>query len=127
MRLIRPRLLPRATTVGLVLIALLVFFNALISEWNVDRIAENGSRVTEAQSVLTTLETVLSSVTQAETAERGFLITDNSDYLTTYQEEIDRTGKTLDSLSQLTRKDPHNHERIAALRQRVEARFDELR
>src|SRR5437763_7308509 len=127
MKLKSPRLLPRATTIGLVLIALLVFFNAIISEWNVDRLVQNSGRVTEAQRVLTTLETVLSSVTQAETAERGFLITDNSDYLRTYRDAIDRTGKTLESLRQLMGNDAHNLERITALRQRVEARFDELR
>src|SRR6478672_9694619 len=123
MKLKSPRLLPRATTIGLVLIALLVFFNAILSEWNVDRIVQNGARVTETQRVLTTLETVLSSVTQAETAERGFLITDNADYLKTYQDAIDRTGKTLGSLRQLLGSDPQNLERIAALRQRVDARF----
>jgi PAS domain S-box-containing protein len=127
MKLRSPRLLPRATTIGLVLIALLVFFNALVSEWNVDRIVQNANRVTETQRVLTTLEAVLSSVTQAETAERGFLITDNSAYLTTYQEAIDRTNTTLESLRQLMGKDAHNLERISALRQRVDARFDELR
>src|SRR5436305_5978546 len=101
-----PRLLPRATTIGLVLIAVLVFFNAVISEWNVERLVYNEGRVTEAQRVLTTLETVLSSVTQAETAERGFLITDNADYLKTYQDAIDRTERTLESLR--LGKDRHN-------------------
>src|SRR2546428_12451605 len=115
MKLKSPRLLPRATTIGLMLIALLVFFNAVVSEWNVDRLVYNEHRVTRTQEVLTTLEIVLSSVTQAEPAERGFLITDNSDYLQTYQDAIDRTGRTLGSLSQLIGNDPHNRERIPAL------------
>jgi len=122
-----PRLIPRATTIGLVLIALLVFLNALISEVNVERLVRNERRVTDTQRVLTTLEAVLSSVTQAETAERGFLITDNADYLKTYESAVDRTEQTLESLRRLLGSDSHNRERIAALRQRVEARFDELR
>src|SRR5205823_7219054 len=48
-------------------------------------------------------------------------------YLKTYEDAIDRTGKTLESLRQLIGNDPHNRERIAALRQRVDARFGELR
>src|SRR4051812_3582989 len=91
--------LPRATTVGLVLIALLVFANAVVSERNIERLVENEHRVTETQYLLTTLETVLSSMTQAETAERGFLITDDPDYLQTYRRAVENTGATLDVLT----------------------------
>jgi len=102
------RLVPRATTIGLLLIALLVFLNALVSEVNVARLVRNERRVSQTQRVLTTLETVLSTVTQAETAERGFLITDNADYLKTYQQAIDRTETTLENLKTLLGSDPHN-------------------
>ena len=85
MRLSSLRLIPRATTIGLALTALLVFTNAVVSERNIQRLVNNEHRVIETQFVLTTLETVLSSMTQAETAERGFLITDDADYLQTYR------------------------------------------
>src|SRR6476661_1195429 len=108
------RFIPGATTMGLVLIALLVFVNAVISEWNIDRLVENEHRVVHTQLVLTTLETVLSSVTQAETAERGFLITDNADYLKTFEAAIVRTGETLERLTRLMADDPQQRERTAA-------------
>src|SRR5262245_33197605 len=121
------RLLPGATTIGLVLIALLVFLNAVVSEVNIERLVENEHRVIHTQRVLTTLEAVLSSVTQAETAERGFLITDDADYLRTYEAAIVRTGTTLADLSLLIADDKPQRERITALKERVDARFDELR
>jgi PAS domain S-box-containing protein len=127
MRVRFQRFVPGATTVGLVLIAALVFVNAVVSEWNIDRLVENEHRVTNTQQVLTTLEAVLSSVTQAETAERGFLITDDTDYLKTYESAIVRAEETLQRLTQLMGDDPRQQERIAALKERVEVRFDELR
>lgn len=122
-----PRLIPRATTVGLVLTALLVFANAVVSEWNIERLLRNEHRVIETQSLLTQLETVLSSMTQAETAERGFLITDDADYLQTYRKAVENTGATLDVLEQRMTGDAEQQQRLAALRQHVDSRFEELR
>lgn len=121
------RYLPRATTVGLVLIALLLIINVLISEWNIDRLVENEHRVLHTEEVLTTLETVLLNITEAETAERGYLITDDHDYLRTYHAALTRTGETLDRLTRLASDDPEQQDRISQLRDRVETRFDELR
>jgi len=122
-----PRFIPRATTVGLVLTALLVFANAVISERNIERLVENEHRVTETQYLLTTLETVLSSMTQSETAERGFLITDDADYLQTYRKAVEKTGATLDVLAERMAADGPQQQRLAALRQHVDSRFEELR
>src|SRR5436190_23736252 len=95
-------LLPNPTTIGLALIAGLLVTNGAVSVWNINRLVQNEHRVVHTQEVLTTLEEVLSTVTEAETAERGFLITDNEDYLLSYESAAGRINGTLDRLSQLT-------------------------
>ena len=117
----------RATAVGLVLIVVLLIFNVVVSQWNTRRLIENGHKVAHTQRVLTTLEAVLARVTEAETSERGFLITDNSDYLKSYQTAIDRTGETLEVLKSLAADDREQEDQVRALQERVQARFDELR
>src|SRR5437016_4721661 len=121
------RLLPRPTTIGLALIALLLVANMLISEWNIFRLVENEHRVLHTEEVLMTLEEVLSSVTEAETGERGFLITDDEDYLKFYQAAVQDTDQTLDRLTKITADDAEQQRSIVVLRQRVADRFDELR
>jgi PAS domain S-box-containing protein len=81
--------------------------------------------VIETQSLLTKLETILSSMTQAETAERGFLITDDADYLQTYRKAVETTAATLDVLQ--TQMSGDQLIRLAALRRHVDSRFEELR
>jgi PAS domain S-box-containing protein len=121
------RFLPKATTIGLGLIVALLVVNTLISQWNTSRLLRNEHRVVHTQKALTTLEEVLARVTEAETAERGYLITDAPAYLQPYESAVARTWETLDHLSQLTADDAGQRARIAALRERVGDRFDELR
>ena len=116
-----------ATTIGLLLIVLLLVGNALVSEWNIHRMVENEHRVVHTQQVLTTLEEVLARVTEAETGERGYLITGDGDYLHSYHAAIDRTEETLERLTGLAVGDALQQDRITALRERVQLRFDELR
>jgi two-component system, LuxR family, sensor kinase FixL len=116
-----------ATTIGLLLIVLLLVGNALVSEWNIDRLVENEHRVVHTQQVLTMLEEVLARVTEAETGERGYLITGDADYLRSYRAAIDRTEETLQRLAKLAVGDSRQQGRINALRERVQSRFDELR
>jgi PAS domain S-box-containing protein len=121
------RMLPRPPIIGLGLIALLLVVNVLISEWNIDRLVKNEHRVLHVEEVLTTLETVLFNMTEAETTERGFLITDDPNYLPLYEAAIVKTNETLDRLRQITTDEPEQQQRITALHQRVDARSQELR
>jgi PAS domain S-box-containing protein len=120
------RFIPNPTTVGLALIVVLLVVNGLVSEWNINRLVENEHRVADTQKMLTTLEEILSAVTEAETAERGFLITDNEQYLKPYESAIVRIYEILDRLTRLT-VEPRHQELIAALRERVDARLEELK
>lgn len=119
--------LHRPTTLGLGLIVSLLFGIAFISNWNTRRLVENQGRVVHTQERLATLEAVLARVTEAETGERGFLITGDADYLRSYERAVRRARDTLDQLSRLAVGDAVREERIAALKQRVQARFNELR
>jgi PAS domain S-box-containing protein len=121
------RLSPTTTTVGLGLIVLLLIGNAVLSEWNISRMVENEGRVVHTQEVLTTLEAVLAAVTEAEAAERGFLITGNPQYLGPYQEAADRSVRTLDRLTTLLDEGRGLEGEVAALRGRVDERLGELR
>jgi PAS domain S-box-containing protein len=120
------KILPNPTTTGLVLIAALLVINVLVSEWNINRLVENGNRVVQTQQELTTLEEVLSTVTEAETAERGFLITGDEQYLTSYESALVSIRTTLDELTNSTLDEPRQQELVDALRQRVDARVAEL-
>src|SRR5262245_43100278 len=100
-----PRLrqyIPSTTTLGLALTMGLLAGNVLVSEWNIHRLVDNENHVVATQRVLTTLEEVLSTVTEAETAERGFLITDDEQFLKPYASATGRIYETLDHLKSLT-------------------------
>jgi PAS domain S-box-containing protein len=121
------RFLPKATTIGLSLIIVLLVVNTIVSEWNTSRLLRNEHRVVDTQITLTTLEEVLARVTEAETAERGYLITDEPAYLAPYESAIARTWDTLDQLARFTAADSEQSGRVNTLRERVGDRFDELR
>ncbi len=123
----RRKLFPNPTTIGLALIVALLAVNVLVSEWNINRLVRNENRVVHTQEVLTALEEVLSTVTEAETAERGFLITDDGQYLKSYEGAIVAINETLGRLTKLTLDEPRQQELIAALRERVDARLEELK
>lgn len=117
---------PNPTTIGLGLIALLLVVNALVSEWNIGRLVDNENRVVHSQEVLTRFEEVLSTVTEAETAERGFLITDNKEYQESYESANVEIGEILQRLTTLTIDDTRQQKLIADLRGQVAARLEEL-
>jgi PAS domain S-box-containing protein len=117
---------PKPTTIGLGLIALLLVVNALVSEWNIRRLVKNENRVVHSQEVLTRLEEVLSTVTEAETAERGFLITDDEEFQKSYELANVEISEILERLTTLTIDDARQQKLIAGLRGKVAARLEEL-
>ena len=54
------------------------------------------------QDVIDHLSDVLSTVTEAESGQRGFLLTGNRDYLTPYNQAVGRIGGELAVLDRLT-------------------------
>jgi len=82
--------------------------------------------VVHTYQVIDRLQAVLSDMQNAETGQRGYIITREPRFLEPYKAGVARTRDDLDRLAALTSDNPVQHARAERLRQLVEARIDAL-
>ncbi|WP_414586559.1 sensor histidine kinase [Scytonema sp. PCC 10023] len=111
---------------GLLLALVLLFINSLVSYRNIRRLIENQRSVTHTHEVLTELEQTLSTLKDAETGQRGYLLTGNENYLQPYQRAIAQISTAIDSLTKLTADNPKYEQPLYILQQRITAKLAEL-
>src|ERR1700759_442234 len=81
---LRPRrrgYLPLGSALGLALAIVAIVLVAVLSIHSVRNDNDNGERVTHTMTVLESVETLLSRTKDAETSQRGFLLTGKDTYL----------------------------------------------
>lgn len=120
------RSLAQQVKVGLLLALVLLFINSLVSYRNIRRLIENERWVTHTHEVLTELERTLSTLKDAETGQRGYLLTGNENYLQPYQQAIAQISTSIDSLTKLTADNPNYEQPLYILQQRITAKLAEL-
>ncbi|HMZ55151.1 MAG TPA: CHASE3 domain-containing protein [Nitrospira sp.] len=81
---------------------------------------------TKSEQVLIELERVKSAMIDAETQQRGYLITGSEDYLPSYREAIDSLETQLRRIGSLTRDNSLQQDRVAFLATQIDQRSDEL-
>ncbi|MBD2082878.1 CHASE3 domain-containing protein [Leptolyngbya sp. FACHB-17] len=72
-------------------------------------------------------ESVLSEVKDAETGQRGFLLTQKTRYLQPYYDSVRQASRELQDLQSLTRDNPRQQARIQQLQPLISAKFLELK
>lgn len=82
--------------------------------------------VSQSQHVLIELERMITTVTGAETNQRGYLITGIDGYLAPYRDALDTIDGHIGRIEHLTRQNPIQHDRVATLTTQVGQRSDEL-
>jgi signal transduction histidine kinase/DNA-binding response OmpR family regulator/CHASE3 domain sensor protein len=129
--------MPRSTALGsgadpliwLGLIAAILFFLAtgVVAYLNFQTLKADSALVVHSGDTLTALEDVLSTVKDAETGQRGYLLTGNESYLQPYTAAAQDVGARLDAIQRLTLDNPAQQDRLGTLRQRIGAKFAELK
>ena len=129
--------MPRSTALGsgadpliwLGLIAAIIFFLAtgVVAYLNFQTLKADSALVVHSGDTLTALEDVLSTVKDAETGQRGYLLTGNESYLQPYSAAAQDVGARLDAIQRLTLDNPAQQDRLGTLRQRIGAKFAELK
>lgn len=115
-----------ATSLGLGLIVLLLVVNFFVTRWNIERQIENQGRVVRRQAFLNSLETVVAHVIEAETSERGYVITGDDEYLKLHSVAVDRANQTLVQLTAQAAEDARRQSQVDALKHRVNDRLAEV-
>jgi CheY-like chemotaxis protein len=110
------------------LVAVVGFFvvSGLVSYWNTRSLMQGVKQVTHTHEVLVALDDVLSLMKDAETGQRGFVITGDESYLGPYTSALARIDERLDRVEYLTGDNPTQQARIATLRKDAGIKRSEL-
>lgn len=107
---------------GIVLLAI-----AVIGYRTTFTLIENDARVTHSYEVEGKLNDLISELKDAETGQRGFVITGDEDYLAPYLSALGEIKSTLDDARTLTADNPDQQQRLTAIAPLIDAKLAELK
>ena len=119
--------LPLRPVAALSLAALIVIASAYFANRSFRSSSESAQNVAHTLEVIDRLQTLLSDVKDAETSQRGFLLTGTESYLTRYNAAQASVPGQVTALAGLISDNPEQRARIAALDPVVRDKLDELR
>lgn len=107
----------------------LIFFlvSGALAYSNMVTLRADTAKVVHTHEVITELGSLLSAVQDAESGQRGFLLTGNNRYLDPYQDALARASANVTALESLTDDNPVQQANLRRLKPRLEERFAELR
>jgi len=108
--------------VALAILAIVEF----ISYRSTNQLVETSRQVTHTQQVMEALENILVTMDDAETGQRGYLLTGKEPYLEPYEAAVSRLSSVLATLDKLTANDPAQQHDITLLSRLIKQKQDEL-
>ena len=119
------RIARHATTFGALLALAVLGLAALLNAWSLGAIVQGHAHAVHCSQALASLERVLSLLKDAETGQRGFLLTGRESYLGSYQLALVGIDPELRRLRSIVLADGHQ-ERVEALVGSVAGKLAEL-
>ena len=113
-----------AISFGIVLLLLLVI--GILSYQNLNRLKKEADWVAHTHEVLRNIELVLGDLKDAETGQRGYLITGMENYLEPYNNALNNLEKDIDHLKKLTSDNIVQQQHIIKLKSLVSEKLNEL-
>jgi CheY-like chemotaxis protein len=97
-----------------------------VSHNGTNQLVTTARQETHTYQVLAGLQEVLSLIKDAETGQRGFLLTGEQRYLEPYNAAVKSINQKIQNLRQLTADDPDQKRNLDELEPRIAAKLDEL-
>lgn len=108
----------------------LVVVTLIVSGWmtyeNYRQLLADRMLVRHTNQVLMTIEQVEAAIIDAETSQRGYIITGETPYLKPYRKAVAAVDQYLDEFQHLVQDNPAQRQRTNKLRELVTAKLDEL-
>ncbi|MCA1598844.1 MAG: CHASE3 domain-containing protein [Chloroflexi bacterium] len=116
----------RGAALCCVILVILLGLNALVFYRNTQTLLDQERLVTHSQQVLTRINGSLVSVTDAVSAQRGYILTGDTAYLRTYTTAVHAVYQGLNRLRSLVSDNHQQSRRLAALRILTDQRLADL-
>jgi methyl-accepting chemotaxis protein len=108
--------IPRIQSIGFALILMLLpLIIAGVSCWNTQLVHENSRWVAHTHEVVSAIDALLLTTQEAETGQRGYLITGNDAYLEPYRIAVSKVHLQIARLRKLTADNPDQQTHIKIL------------
>ena len=111
------------------MIAAVLFFliSGAVSFSNVQVLKTDNGKIVHSHEVIAALDAFLSTMQDAETGQRGFLLTDNEKYLQPYDDAVSKANSQLSAIAMLTHDNSTQQISLSQLKPHVEAKLAELK
>jgi len=111
---------------GFALLGLLLLVNGIVTRQRLAMQASTAQWVLRTRQVLVEMEETESTLKDAETGQRGYLLTGDPKYLAPYNRATEEIGPRIDHLERLTADNPNQQRNLAELRTLAREKLDEL-
>ncbi|MEJ0034256.1 MAG: CHASE3 domain-containing protein [Bacteroidota bacterium] len=113
----------RNLLIGFSVSLIVLMLSSVASFISINNLLESSNWVNHTNEVILNLKEVNEALIDAETGQRGFLITGEDEFLNPYQNARTRAFDALDKVKVLTMDNQQQQEKLPALRRFVEGRF----
>ena len=105
-----------------------IFFliSGVVEYRNLDTLRDNTQKAIHSHEVNAELDQLLSTMQDAETGQRGFLLTNNDRYLEPYNAALAAVRQRLDDIARLTSDSPAQQARLPRLRLLIDSKLADL-
>ena len=117
----------RKISLAFIICLLIIIISSLFSYRSTQQLIVTGSWVVHTYEVKSVLETVISELKDAETGQRGYLLTDEITYLKPYKISVAKINHNLNKLSSLTNDNNRQQQNISRLTMLVNEKLQELK
>lgn len=112
---------------GLAIVILFFIVSCTISYLNITALREDSRKIQDTHSAILALELVFSTLLNAETGQRGYLLTGLQQYLVPYNSALAEIGMRLDNLESLIGNAENQQANVVLLRRHAEAKLEALK
>ncbi|WP_404480362.1 response regulator [Novosphingobium sp. BL-52-GroH] len=115
------------TAIGLAIAVVFFIVSGTVAYLNVQTLREDAAKIFHSHTVIVAMHDLMSSVQDAETGQRGYLLVGKDKYLDPYNAALADVDARFDRIATLTRDNPDQQARMGPLRHHIDAKLAELR
>ncbi|WP_158918851.1 response regulator [Caulobacter sp. S45] len=115
------------TALGVIAALLFFLISGGVSFSDVQVLKTDNEKIVHSHEVIGALDTLLSTMQDAETGQRGFLLTGDEKYLQPYEDALSKVDSELSGIATLTVDNSTQQANLAHLRPHVEGKLAELK